>query len=87
MHEISVCQSIVDSVIAESKALKPPAVRVLKAKIVVGRLRALVPESLSFAYEVLTKGTLAEGSSLEIAAADGRELYLESMEVEQDDKA
>ncbi len=85
MHEFAICQSIVEAVIAESARLSPPAKRVLRADIVVGRLRALVPESLNFAYEILTKGTPAEGSTLRITPADGRELYLESMEVEQND--
>ena len=86
MHEFSICQSIVDAVLAKSRSLKPPVIRVSRATVVVGKLRALVPESLEFAYRELTRGTPAEGSELAITKAEGRELYLESMEVEQDDK-
>ena len=86
MHEFSICQSIVDAVLAKSRSLKPPVIRVSRATIVVGKLRALVPESLNFAYQELTRGTPAEGSELTISKAEGRELYLESMEVEQDDQ-
>lgn len=86
MHEFSICQSIVETAISESGRLVPPAKKVLLTRVVVGRYRAVVEESLKFAYETLTKGTLAEGSLLEIKPAEGRELYLESLEVEQDER-
>lgn len=118
MHEYNFGQTIVDMVIAESKKLDPPAMRVLKAVVVVGELRQLIPDYLKFAYETLTQGTVAQGSVLEIESkpvlgrcracgwtgplkaaffkcgacgagnaeiTGGRELYLECLEVEQDD--
>ena len=98
--------------------MEPPVLRVCKTGIACGNLRQIVPEYLQTAYEALTKGTIAEGSLLEIREipaagrcsicgwqgellnnvfdcpacaapiADmyaGQELYLENIELEQDD--
>ena len=118
MHEFSICEGLLDTVLAEMRKVNPPARRLLKTRIVVGAMRQVVPEYLAFAYESLTKGTPAEGSALDIVPAPvaakcrncgwqgesanpsfqcvkcqsydldiegGTELYLESLEVEQDD--
>jgi hydrogenase nickel incorporation protein HypA/HybF len=119
MHEFNVCQTIVDSALAHMKGSGRPNVRLVKTTIVLGGLRQLVPEYLRSAYEQLTKGTRAEGSTLEIKLAPieftcagcgkttesnearfrcascgsqlgqvsgGREMYLESLEVEEDEE-
>jgi hydrogenase nickel incorporation protein HypA/HybF len=65
MHEFSICQGIVDAVVEEMGKLDP-APRLVKTRVVVGALRQVVPDYLTFAYETLTKGTPAEGSALEI---------------------
>lgn len=118
MHELSLCQGLVDYALEELRKL-PPASRLTRVRVVVGELRRIVPESLTFAYDVLTKDTPAAGSVLEIihkpitvrcrqcawegaitgalfrcAACDstdveltaGKELYLDSLEVEQPDE-
>jgi hydrogenase nickel incorporation protein HypA/HybF len=115
MHEYNVCQTIVDTAVGEIERAGEPRPILLKTKVVLGRLRQLVPEYLVFAYETLTKGTPAEGSALEISfrpivfhcekcgentesdkpvftcrqcgsalgeVIGGRELYVESLEVE-----
>ena len=117
MHEFSICEGLVDAVLSEMGKVSPPASRLLKTRVVVGAMRQIVPDSLIFAYQSLTKGTAAEGSSLDIVPAPvsatckqcgwqgegghpsfqcgqcesydldiegGTELYLESLEVEQD---
>ena len=71
MHEFNVCQVVVDTAIAELKRRTPPP-KLIKATVMVGALRSVVPESLQFAYEVLTKDTIAEGSTLEILHTPGR---------------
>jgi len=118
MHEFSICESLVDMVVAEMKKLGPGPTRLVKAKVVVGKLRNIVPEFLQQAYEVLTRETPAEGSVIEVVVAPltgkceecgwsgsmtadsfrcagcgsfraeltgGKELYLEHIEVEQDE--
>jgi hydrogenase nickel incorporation protein HypA/HybF len=118
MHEFNVCQTIVDSVLTQLSENASPSARLVTTTVVVGRLRQIVPEYLRSAYGLLTKGTAAEGSTLEIKptpivftcddcgktaethealfrcnacgsehgqVSGGRELYLESLEVEEDE--
>ncbi len=115
MHEFAIAQTIVRSVLAELKKVQPA--RLVRARIVAGHLHQIVPASLTQAYKILTKETLAAGSRLSIRRASvmaecqcchwrgkikgsmfacgkcnagdieitgGRELYLESIEVEKD---
>ena len=66
MHEFSICKGLVDAVVGEMAKLDPPPVRLVKARVVVGSMRQIVPEYLEEAYGILTKDTIAEGSTLEI---------------------
>jgi hydrogenase nickel incorporation protein HypA/HybF len=65
MHEFSICQEIVTSVLAEMEKVGAPC-RLIKTTVLAGKLRQIVPEYLTFAYETLTKDTVAEGSTLEV---------------------
>ena len=117
MHELAIGESLVETVVDEMGRLDPPR-RLVRVRVVAGALRQIVPEYLMFAYEQLSKGTLAEGSALELVRrpvtctcsacgwrgerADGvfrceecgstdvemtggTELYLESLEVDDDE--
>jgi hydrogenase nickel incorporation protein HypA/HybF len=119
MHEFSICRNIVAAVIAEYEKVTPAPLRLIAVRIKAGKLHQIVPESLLTAYEVLTKGTIAENSSLEIdfieivckcdncdwegeidypfflckkcgsdhvTIVQGNELYLENLEIEEDEK-
>jgi len=66
MHEFSICTQIVDAAIDEYDRLSPAPQRLSKVRVVVGRMHQIVPEHLIFAYEVLTRGTAAEGSEIEL---------------------
>ena len=74
MHEMGVTQEVLAAVIAAST--KAGATRINAVRLTVGELTALVPDSLMFAWECLTPGTLAEGAALEITAPAGRSLCL-----------
>ena len=65
MHEFSICDSLVKTILDELGKIEAPY-RLLKARVVVGDLRQIVRETLQFAYGILTKDTEAEGSTLEI---------------------
>lgn len=65
MHEISLCEGLVQSILSELDKL-PTGTRLLKARVVVGALRQIVPESLQFAYETMTQENRAKGSRLEL---------------------
>ena len=117
MHELELGQSIVNAVLLEVQKATPFA-KVLKATIVVGKMRQVMPDYLKFAYQTLSEGTAIEGSQLEIRftpilctcsqcgkkneipakgficpfcksstgkISGGRELYLESLEVLEDE--
>lgn len=63
MHEYVFADKILQTVVQEAKG-KPKTVTVE-----VGELLGLTRESLSTAYEVLSKGTIAEGSKLTVKFA------------------
>lgn len=65
MHEFSLCQEIVTAVLSEMEKVGSPC-RLIKTTVTAGKLRQIVPEYLTFAYETLTKDTIAEGSTLEV---------------------
>src|SRR5271165_5493265 len=62
MHELSICASVVDSVI-ESLAAYPGA-RVLEVRLRVGALASVVEDSLQFCYGIAIEGTPLAGSKL-----------------------
>jgi hydrogenase nickel incorporation protein HypA/HybF len=67
MHEFSICETLVTAVLDELDRLNADGPhRLLKTRVVAGRLRQIVPENLKFAYEVLTADTPAAGSALEV---------------------
>ena len=65
MHEFSICEGLVNAVLAELDN-QPPGSRLRKTSIVVGDMRQIVPDTLRFAYETLTRDTRAANSKLEI---------------------
>ena len=60
MHEVSVVTSLVDAVIAELGKYKVEKVNSVTA--VIGDLTNLGEEQMAFAYEIVTRGTILEGS-------------------------
>ena len=64
MHELSIAQSILEIIRDEAK--KHGADRLTAVKLRIGKLTAIEPLSLSFCFELITKGTMAEGARLEI---------------------
>jgi len=61
MHELSIAQAIVD--VARSHAAGR---RVAKVEVRVGHLRQVVPDSLHFAFGLVTQGTALDGAELAI---------------------
>lgn len=70
MHEFSIARSMLG--IAERTAREHGGRRVETIRIRVGILRAVVPETLAFALEVLGRGTLAEGAAVQIEEVSAR---------------
>ncbi len=66
MHELSICQGIVEVATEALDDLPPPAPRVSSVSVRIGRLTAVVPDSLRHYFDLLTPGTVLEGAALVI---------------------
>jgi hydrogenase nickel incorporation protein HypA/HybF len=64
MHEMSIAQGLLDIVKEEMEKHRATVLRSVRLNI--GQLSAIVPESLSFCFEVMTTGTELEGARLEM---------------------
>ena len=62
MHEMSIAQSVIDIIKEE---MHKNNVKILKSvRLHIGQMSAIVPDSLSFCFEVITTGTDLEGARL-----------------------
>ncbi len=64
MHEIGIAQGVMK--IIEAETAKHGMSKVTRVHVRIGQLSNLVPDALSFAFETMTPGTVAEGAELEI---------------------
>jgi hydrogenase nickel incorporation protein HypA/HybF len=64
MHELSLVESILQ--IVDEYAAKEGFARVRALRLSCGKFSSIVPQALSFAFEVQSKGTRAEGASLDL---------------------
>lgn len=64
MHEMAIVQSIMD--IIEQHASMYNAKRVVQVSLEFGALTAVMPSAITFAFEVLSKGGIAEGARVDI---------------------
>jgi hydrogenase nickel incorporation protein HypA/HybF len=67
MHELAIADAIVALVDRHAAGR-----RVAKVEVKVGHLRQVVPSALEFAFELVARGTPAEGAELEIEAVPAR---------------
>jgi hydrogenase nickel incorporation protein HypA/HybF len=61
MHELSLCRAVADTVVAHGGGR-----RVERVRLVVGRFRQVVPDTLVHCWELTTVGSSLEGSVLEV---------------------
>lgn len=64
MHEVSIMEQTLNIAIANAQSQNARKIHRLKMRI--GTMSGVVPESLEFAFDVVTKGTMAEGATFEI---------------------
>lgn len=62
MHEFSLMMGVLDAV--ETSAKENNAQRILEVRLVIGEMSEVLEDAMSFAFEALTPGTLAEGARL-----------------------
>jgi len=65
MHEMGIVQNIME--IIEEQARIHGATKVVSVKLEFGAMTAVLPTAVTFAFEVLSKGGLAEGARLDIS--------------------
>lgn len=70
MHEGSITTQVVESVLKEANHRN--AKKVVRVDLVLGALTFLNPEQVRFWYDILTKGTIMEGSELFLEEKEGR---------------
>jgi hydrogenase nickel incorporation protein HypA/HybF len=64
MHEMSIVQSIID--IVQQEMARHQVSKVTVIRLVVGEFTAVVPDSLTFCFELITKDTPLEGVKIEL---------------------
>ena len=69
MHEMSLAESVLQ--IIEDTVRVQPFRRVRSVVLEVGALSAVEPEAMTFCFDAVTRGSLAEGARLEIVAIPG----------------
>ena len=66
MHEMALTQSVVDAVCEHAAGR-----RVYSVKVEVGALCAVVPDAMTFCFEMAVEGTVADGARLDIDVRPG----------------
>ena len=69
MHEMSLAEGVLQLV--EETARREQASRVKLVVLEIGKLSAVEPEALSFCFEAVTRGSIADGAALEIVEVPG----------------
>ena len=70
MHELAVTQNVLE--IALRHARQAGAGRITTIHLVVGQLSSIVDDSVSFYWDFVARGTLAEGARLEFRRLEAR---------------
>jgi hydrogenase nickel incorporation protein HypA/HybF len=64
LHELAIAESLLEIIADESK--KHGLERVKKIRLQIGKFAAVVPESLTFCFELVSRDTIASGALIEI---------------------
>jgi hydrogenase nickel incorporation protein HypA/HybF len=67
MHEMSIASAVVNTVEKHAAGRRVSAVT-----MTAGALRQVVPDSLHFYFEIVSRGTVCEGARLEVVAVPAR---------------
>ena len=72
MHELGITRNVVSIVSERAQGQK-----VLRVTLEVGRLSGMLPEAISFCFDICAKGTSLEGATLQVVVVEGRGLCSE----------
>jgi hydrogenase nickel incorporation protein HypA/HybF len=67
MHELSIANAIVEACVEWSSGA-----RVLRVRLEIGALAAVMPDAVQFCFDACARDTAAEGAALEIIEIPGR---------------
>ena len=70
MHEMSICEGILQ--VLKAEAGKQGFSKVKTVRLEIGDLSIIEPEALKFGFDVVMRDSLADGASLEIINVPGR---------------
>ncbi|WP_238365342.1 hydrogenase maturation nickel metallochaperone HypA [Mesobacterium pallidum] len=77
MHEMSICEGIRN--VVDKAASDPGIARVTRVRLEIGRFAGVEKPALEFAWEVVMRGSKAEGAALEIIDLPGKALCYDCM--------
>ena len=77
MHELALATEVVSICTARADGA-----RVVRVRLEVGRLAAVLPDALRFCFDACAHGTPVEGAALDIIETQGEELRVKDMEVD-----
>lgn len=69
MHELALAEGMLELVVRTAR--DHGAARVTRVWLEIGALSHVAPEALAFCFDAVTRGSLAEGATLEIARTPG----------------
>lgn len=75
MHEISICENIVDILKEQARAQAFDTVK--RVSLEIGPFSGVEIEALKFGFDVVTRDSLAEGAALDIVETEARAKCLE----------
>ena len=70
MHEMSLCESVLD--ILEQQSLQQHYCKVTKVWLEIGALSSVEPDAMRFCFDAVMQGSLADKARLEIITVQGR---------------
>lgn len=85
MHEMSLCEGIRD--VIEEQARAHDVSKISRVRVEIGRFAGVEKPALSFAFEVVMRGSVAEGAALEMIDLPGKAMCFDcAKEVEIEDR-
>jgi hydrogenase nickel incorporation protein HypA/HybF len=78
MHELGITRNIV-SIVGQAARGR----RVVRITLEIGALAAVEPRAIAFCFDVVARGTAAEGAVLDIVPLAGNQLSIKTMEIEE----
>jgi hydrogenase nickel incorporation protein HypA/HybF len=78
MHELGITRNIV-SIVGQAARGR----RIVRITLEVGALAGVEPRAIAFCFDVVARGTAAEGAVLDIVPLAGNQLSIKTMEIEE----